>query len=219
MKTAQSLQLKAYESLKQMILDGQFENDTIYSETKTSQSLGISRTPMRDAIQRLAQEGYIDVIPSKGFCLHQMTEQDLVDTYQVRCAIEGFCVVHLANHKEDAETRRVIHTLDSLVRDMDAVASTTKDIEEFAAFDSEFHRRIVYSLNNEELSGLFDAFYHRMTKQTLMSLKTEGRLEQTVTEHRAIVDNMKAGNIGKSYMATITHIGRARSLIDLGGTL
>jgi len=89
MQTAQPLQIRAYESLKQMILEGQFTAGEIYSETKTSKELGLSRTPMRDAIQRLSQEGYIDVIPSKGFMLHEMTRRDLEDTYQVRCALEG----------------------------------------------------------------------------------------------------------------------------------
>ena len=81
------LQVRAYESLKDMILEGHLENGQIYSETKISQELGISRTPLRDAIQRLAQERYIDVIPSKGFRLHEMTEKDLLETFQIRCAL------------------------------------------------------------------------------------------------------------------------------------
>ena len=87
MAVVKPLQIQAYEQLKQMILDGHFLPDTIYSETKTSKELGVSRTPMRDAIQKLEQEGYLDVIPSKGFRLHKMTEDDLLETYQIRCAL------------------------------------------------------------------------------------------------------------------------------------
>ncbi|MBQ2616513.1 MAG: GntR family transcriptional regulator, partial [Synergistaceae bacterium] len=57
------LQIRAYEALKDMILGGHFEKGEIYSETKVSKELEISRTPIRDAVQRLAQERYIDVIP------------------------------------------------------------------------------------------------------------------------------------------------------------
>lgn len=87
MKFAMPLQIQAYETMKNMILNGEFQPRTIYSEAKTSKQLGISRTPIRDAIQRLAQEGYLDVIPSKGFRIHELTEQDLVETCQVRCAL------------------------------------------------------------------------------------------------------------------------------------
>ncbi len=215
MRVSKPLQLKAYESLKQMILDGNFEHDVFYSETRTAQDLGISRTPMRDAIHRLEQEGYIDVFPSKGFRLHELTDKDLTDTYQIRCALEGYCVVHLANIHEEPESKRVFHTLGSIIRDMDAIASTTEDVEEFARYDAEFHRRLVYSLDNDVISETFDAYHYQMSRQTTASLKTEGRLRQTVIEHRAILEAMQAGDIGKSYMACVTHIGQARKLIDL----
>ena len=215
MQTAQPLQIRAYESLKQMILEGQFTAGEIYSETKTSKELGLSRTPMRDAIQRLSQEGYIDVIPSKGFMLHEMTRQDLEDTYQVRCALEGYCAVHLAGLADDPETHRVFHTLESLLRDMDAIASTTGDVEEFSVYDTEFHQRLVYSLNNEAISATFDAYHYRMRSQTVASLKTEGRLKNTVAEHRAMLESMKAGDITNSYMNTLNHIGQAKQLIEL----
>ena len=54
-----------------------------------------------------------------------------------------------------------------------------------------------------------------MSRQTVASLQTEDRLRQTVTEHKAMLDNMKAGNVGDSYMATLKHIGQARNLIEL----
>lgn len=215
MAVIKPLQLQAYEDLKQMIQEGRFIPDTIYSETKTSKDLGISRTPMRDAIQKLEQEGYLDVIPSKGFRLHKMTEKDLTDTYQVRCALEGYCAVHIANMHDTPEAKRLFHTLESLLRDMDAIASTTEDIEEFARYDSEFHRRLVYSLGNQVISGVFDAYHYRMNLQTVASLQTEDRLRQTVAEHKAMLDNMKEGDIGGSYEATLKHIGQAKNLIEL----
>ena len=98
---------------------------------------------------------------------------------------------------------------------MGAIASTTEDIEEFERYDSEFHRRLVYSLDNKVMSGVFDAYHYCMSRQTVASLQTEDRLRQTVTEHKAMLDNMKAGNVGGSYMATLKHIGQARNLIEL----
>ena len=61
---------QAYNYLQKLIMENHFSYQEVYSETKLSKELGISRTPLRDAVHRLAQEGYIDIIPSKGFMLH-----------------------------------------------------------------------------------------------------------------------------------------------------
>ena len=66
---------QAYNYLQKLIMENHFSYQEVYSETKLSKELGISRTPLRDAVHRLAQEGYIDIIPSKGFMLHQMNRK------------------------------------------------------------------------------------------------------------------------------------------------
>ena len=82
---------QAYNYLQKLILENHFSYQEVYSETKLSKELGISRTPLRDAVHRLAQEGYIDIIPSKGFMLHQMNRKDVNETFQVRSALETYC--------------------------------------------------------------------------------------------------------------------------------
>ena len=82
---------QAYNYLQKLIMENHFSYQEVYSETKLSKELGISRTPLRDAVHRLAQEGYIDIIPSKGFMLHQMNRKDVYETFQVRSALETYC--------------------------------------------------------------------------------------------------------------------------------
>ena len=84
---------QAYNYLQKLIMENHFSYQEVYSETKLSKELGISRTPLRDAVHRLAQEGYIDIIPSKGFMLHQMNRKDVNETFQVRSALETYCTV------------------------------------------------------------------------------------------------------------------------------
>ncbi len=213
------LQLQTYEKLKKMIVEGKFEPKRIYSETKVSQELGISRTPMRDAIQRLAQEQYLDVIPSKGFRLHMMTEQDLVETYQIRCALEGFCVVQMAKDHETAKAKRTVRTLEGLLREQRNVIETAGSIPEFAQYDQEFHERIVYYLENSTITELFDNLHYQMRRQTLLSLEPEGRMEETLREHQAIVENIKLGAAGRSYQAALTHLEKPKGIIHLESAL
>ena len=215
MRFVKPLQIQAYESLKEMILAGQLEHQRIYSETKVSQSLGISRTPMRDAIQRLAQEGYLDVLPSKGFRLHELTERDLLETYQIRCALEGFCVVQLAKDHDQEQARRALDALELLLQAQKQVIETTHSIEEFAGYDQKFHETIVYYLDNTVISDTFDSYHYQMSRQTLISLRREGRLEETLEEHRSILENMERGSVGGSYNAALIHLEKPKGIIHL----
>lgn len=206
------LQIQAYESLREMLLEDKFQPDIIYSERRISEELGVSRTPLRDAIHRLAQEGYIDVIPSKGFQLHKMTQEDLMHTYEIRCALEGFCVVRIARAHDSPEAKKTLHALESLILDQ---KSTTGDIDTFAAYDTEFHKRIVSFVKNPLFSATFEAYRYNMHTQTLISLQHEGRILNTIMEHEKILDCMKAGDEWGSYNAAVHHIGMAQTLIDI----
>ena len=77
MKEKSFLQLQAYDSIKNGILNGELVPGQLYSETKLSAQIGISRTPMREALQCLSQDGYITIIPSKGFMIRQLNEKDM----------------------------------------------------------------------------------------------------------------------------------------------
>ena len=70
------LQEHAYDHLRDLILSGALKPNVFYSETKMAAEIGISRTPMKDALVRLAQDKYIDIIPSKGFRLHEMSAEE-----------------------------------------------------------------------------------------------------------------------------------------------
>ena len=108
MQLMSSLQLEAYNYIKNLILSHKLDANTLYSETKLSKELGISRTPMREALQCLSQDGYITVIPSKGFRIRQLSQKDMKETIQIRCAIEGFCTQCLADEYNTPKGQRTI---------------------------------------------------------------------------------------------------------------
>ena len=109
------LQIQAYDYLKEMILSGRLDPDVLYSETRMSAEIGISRTPMREAIQCLSQDGYITVVPSKGFMLRKLNEQDMEESIQIRCAIEGFCIHMAASQTNTKKGQKLLVTLERLL--------------------------------------------------------------------------------------------------------
>ena len=104
MTRRRSLQTAAYDHLKRMIYSAELQFGVIYSETKLAGQLAISRTPIRDALNRLAHERYIDILPNRGFQLHLPNATDLREAYHVRLMIEGYCTELLARIR--ALTRR-----------------------------------------------------------------------------------------------------------------
>ena len=206
---------QAYDHLQKLITDGQLSYHEIYSETKLAKELGISRTPFRDAIHRLAQEGYIDIIPSKGFRLHQITERDVIETFQIRTALETYCTMQIARdvkEENNAGLRSFFKELDWLMENMKEVMENDQGIDEFCEYDFRFHRKIIDYLENEQFSSVFASFLYRMKRLAKLSLQHEGRMAQTVEEHRAILDAMKNGDTEHIYEITMVHMDRPRGI-------
>ena len=149
MKSPQMLQDKAYNYLIDRIKNGDLEADRIYSLNQMAKEIGISRTPLRDAVMKLAQERYIDVLPSKGFVLHRMTSEDMVETYQIRNAIESFCLKQLSRNIDTERGRQYFDKITGKVDIMREIFSTSRSAEDFGRKDYAFHRSIVQSVGNE----------------------------------------------------------------------
>ena len=206
---------QAYDHLQKLITDGQLSYHEIYSETKLAKELGISRTPFRDAIHRLVQEGYIDIIPSKGFRLHQITERDVIETFQIRTALETYCTMQIARdvkEKNNAGLRSFFKELDWLMENMKEVMENDQGIDEFCEYDFRFHRKIIDYLENEQFSSVFASFLYRMKRLAKLSLQHDGRMAQTVEEHQAILDAMKNGDTEHIYEITMVHMDRPRGI-------
>lgn len=207
-----SLNEQAYEHLRKMITENQLSYQQIYSETKLSKELGISRTPFRDAIHRLVQEGYIDIIPSKGFQLHQLTKQDVEETFQVRSALECYCTVEITKHADTAKAKKLFRELDGIMVHLKEILDTTQSIEDFSKYDFQFHVKIIRYLNNAQFSSIFDTFMYRMQKLAALSLAHEGRMKDTYEEHLAILKMMKSGDADKIYETTLRHMDTPKGI-------
>lgn len=203
---------QAFLHLKNMIVNNELSYQEIYSETKLSKELGISRTPFRDAIHRLAQEGYIDIIPSKGFRIHKLTKQDVDETFQVRSALECYCTFQIAKEAGTRKAKRLFKELDQVMKDLTEILNTTQSIEDFCEYDFQFHNKIIDYLQNEQFTSVFAAFMYRMRKLAELSLAHKGRMQDTYDEHMAILTAMKEGDTMHIYDITLKHMDTPRGI-------
>ena len=194
MKSPQMLQDKAYNYLIDQIKNGDLEADRIYSLNQMAKEIGISRTPLRDAVMKLAQERYIDVLPSKGFVLHKMTSEDMVETYQIRNAIESFCLKQLSRNIDTERGRQYFDKITGKVNIMREILSTNRSAEDFGRKDYEFHRSIVQYVGNETMLEMYRSFMYRIFWLNVSSFTREGRMEDTLKEHEQMLKLIHDGN-------------------------
>ena len=95
-KDTSSLEERVYGELEEAILSGEFKSGEALTELSLSEKLGVSRTPVRSAIHRLAEEGLIAITPNRGAVVIGVTEQDLIDIYKIRIRLEGLAAAMAA---------------------------------------------------------------------------------------------------------------------------
>ncbi len=189
MREVQSLQVQSYEYLLNEIKEGRLEPGKIYSLNKMAKEAGLSRTPFRDAVMKLEQERYIDVIPSKGFMLHQMSKEDIVNTYQFREALEIYCLKSLVENLKTERGQSYFGKLKGKVQAQeDILKSEEVSPKEFAKKDYEFHRSIIQYLGNDNMLEIYRTFMYPIRRLNINSYKREHRMEEAYEEHKRILN-------------------------------
>ena len=206
MKEKSFLQLQAYDTIKNSILSGEMEPNRLYSETKLSAQIGISRTPVREALQCLSQDGYITVIPSKGFMIRQLNDKDMKDSIEIRCAIEGFCTNMVASQINTEKGRRLLHSLEQSLSDMEKSLENGIQLERFIDSDHQFHLLLVNYLDNDEFNQIFQRLLYLIRLTSQDALSADGRIKGTLDEHRAYLEALKKGDGPKAYELMIHHL-------------
>lgn len=201
----QFLQERAYGYLREQILSDALSYDEVYSETRFAQEIGCSRTPVKDALTRLSHAKYIDILPSKGFRLHKLTEADIRSTFQTRVAIESFCAISLMQKRDTPSGRDAVGTLSQLLLRQKACADANEP-DEFLKLDLEFHNEIMHFVPNSDFSELYEAHSYRIEKLAKKCLREEaGRCRDAYLEHAEILTAISSGGVPDCYAAVVRH--------------
>ena len=215
------LQIQAYNYLKEMILSGRLDPEVLYSETRMSAEIGISRTPMREAIQCLSQDGYITVVPSKGFTLRKLNEEDMEESIQIRCAIEGFCIHKAAAEAGTRKGQKLLSAMEKLLNkqektllskngpsreNLESGNFNSAGLDQFTEYDHQFHLALVNYVDNREFNQMFQRLTYLIHLTTKGTLSVPGRMEDTLGEHRQFFACLKAGDGDMAYKLMMEHL-------------
>lgn len=204
--TKSSLQAQAYTYVKEQILTKVLLNNVLYSETKLAAELGISRTPLRESLQCLSQDGYITIIPSKGFMIRQLNEKDMLETIQIRCAIEGFCTHVIANEIESKNGQLLIKALSKLLERMKKTKDSNDSHKAFMDYDHKFHLALINYVDNSEFRQTFQRLMYSVQLTTSTALSVTGRIDSTLDEHEQYFHYLKDGDGDTAYSILVKHL-------------
>jgi len=184
---------KAYNFIKNKILNNEFDKGEVISENQIAKMLGTSRTPVRSAFQKLASEKLIKIMPSRGALIKDMSLKEAKDIYDLRIALETFAlkkIFHKISGKDIHDLEKLIEKEKKYFRNKDE-ESCMKSMR----MDMKFHFYFVELYGNKEMERLINNFEERFTVYGYIALKKPGRITSTLKEHREIVNAIKNNDL------------------------
>lgn len=209
-----SIASQIFEQLEHDILTGKYEKGELLTESRLTAELGVSRTPIREALRRLEQE-HIIKDTTKGAVVIGISNEDMRDMYEIRILIEGVAAARAAKNITDDELAEMKEVLD--LQNYYIQNSTTGDVQSNAdtikTLDSKFHKMLYrYSASKAYYDTLLP-IHRKMIKYRKASISRHSRAEQSIKEHYAIYEALKNHDEKKAQELTTAHIKNARDNI------
>ena len=174
-----------FNTLRKAILTGELKPGERLMEIHLANRMGVSRTPIREAIRKLELEGLVIMIPRRGAEVAQITEKSLKDVLEVRRALDALCVELACDRISAGEEEQLKEACDEFVR-----ATKTKDATIIAKADVAFHDIIVHATGNLRLIQLINNLSEQMYRYRFEYIKDEKRHDSLIDEHRIIYESI-----------------------------
>lgn len=206
---AQLLKETAYSRIKERLLSGEYPQGSFLSERQLADDLGMSKTPVKAALERLEAEGLIAVSPQQGIVVRELSLHEIADLYEIRAALESFALQTLAGRLTPAQVGRVRGNLAAQDR-----VRGTGDLMRGVELDAEFHMLFPEFLGNQEIIRVVRQLREktqRVVTQVFRLCPT--RLDSSYVEHDAIARAMIAGDGAKATALIVAHLELGKRLL------
>ncbi len=204
-----TLRQDAYKRISAKFLSGELKAGTALSENKLSKELGMSRTPIREAIRQMEMEGIIDYVPKLGAVVHTIDVDELNDLYNVREALEIYAAIQACDSISQKEIRQLnkhFETMQQIIenfKDSDKYFIDGEELDKFLQADLDFHQVIVRAADNEHLSKMIkeQRVLIRVFTATLWRYD-EAKLLEANEFHKRLFDALSAHDADAAHLAT-----------------
>lgn len=196
------------ERLRQRIFNHELTPGTWIDEQKLAEQYGISRTPLREALKVLASEGVVELKPRRGCYVTEISRQDMDDIFPLMAMLEGRCALEAVRRAKPADLRAL-----KAIHERLEVAAKEGRIDAFFEANQEFHRLIQELANNRWLLSVIQDLRKVLKLSRLHSLSLEGRLQQSLEEHRAIMAAFEANDAEQAEKHMQDHLLSSRQAL------
>lgn len=213
------IKLEGFQPLREMVFDvlmdaimsGQLPPGERLMEVQLAEEMGVSRTPVREAIRRLELEGFVVMIPRKGAYVAGLSIKDIVNIFEIRTALEQLAVSLAAERMTDDD----LETLERMVVELSESAKEA-DVEEWTELDKKFHQLIYEYSRNDRLIQMMNNIIEQINRYRIISLSNPEVRQHSIDEHKKIVEAMAERNITAAEQAAREHLTNTQtSLIGL----
>ena len=202
----------AYEQIRRRILDIDWPPGHRALEQEVALALGMSRTPVREALMRLQAEGLVEVIPRHGMRVLPVSPNDMREIYQVLTALECMAAELLASRKpSDKDLKPLVDATKAMDKALKA-----EDLDAWAAADERFHAHLVDLAGNRPLQATVLNYWDRSHRARLFTLRLRPKPVTSTQEHMLMVERLRAGDAAGAAAVTRAHRERAnRELVTI----
>lgn len=193
-----------FESLREAIIQGRLKPGERLMEIQLADEMGVSRTPIREAIRKLELEGFVVMVPRKGAFVAGISVKDIVDVFEIRASLEALAAGLAAERITPDE-------LEELERSLVVISevSSKEDINAIVETDTNFHELIYKASRNERLSQMIVHLKEQIQRFRTTSLSQPGRSKNALEEHRKIVEAISDRNAELAQSLAREHIENA----------
>lgn len=206
---AQSSAERAYRGIKEMILSGDFEGGSRLPEDMIAARIGLSRTPIRNALAQLKAEGLITFTPNSGARVAIFSAIELLEMGEMRAMLEGYGAMLAARKITTKALDRLEASCDEMAA---ALAQGRPNLDEVSRVNLDFHRQIAAASGNSRLPALLEPLWNVSIMSRKYMLFSDSRRNRSVAHHREIVEALRAGDDIWARSVMETHILAARPL-------
>ncbi len=196
-----------FESLREAIILGRLRPGERLMEIQVAEEMGVSRTPVREAIRKLELEGFVVMMPRKGAYVAGISVKDIVDVFEVRAALEGLAAGLAAERCTEEE-------MDELERSLIKInVESGDDINAIAEGDNSFHQIIYRASRNHHLVQIITRLQEQIQRFRMTSLSQPGRTKIALDEHKKIVEAISDRNVEEAQALATEHIENAEQIL------
>jgi DNA-binding GntR family transcriptional regulator len=181
-----SLRGRVFNKLREDILSGVYQENEELKENTIGLELGVSRTPVREALRQLELEGLVTMIPNKGAYVTGITQKDIHDIYVIRSYLEGLCARWACEHITEPQ----IEALEEVLYLSDFHARRSH-YDQLVELDNKFHELIYRASGSKILDHVLSDFHHYVERVRKITLAAPDRAKKSSQEHAAILDAIK----------------------------